>query len=507
MSSNAVQTKVEVAREIELGTKGEQIDLSVLLPEENVSNILSVNASVVVDKYEALLGELSVSGVACLNVVYMLDDGTVSNHKTCQDFSFKIEDISFDPSSIVKILPNVVDVEIEKVNGNSFKVKLSLENTISLVKNQEINIFQNEDADVFVKQSEIQLIKHCSRNCQTFTLNSVFETKLPVSRILNISSVVAVNKADALDGIVVFEGEATTRMLYVSDDERPLLVSLINKDMFREEVEDTNATRESTVKGFATILANNIEENVDSENKTVEVLIPVKICYDLFESENVTVTADAYSTKSDLELVTEAFVSTEFKGTENFITKLDGNITLDADAISIDKVLAVDGAYFTVQSQNYEDGQLDVDGTIHLNLIYLGDEDKIDAVQLQVPYSFKEKIGDAENATVTCQIVEIDATVKRGHDVYVDGKILTTVSLSNETQTAIITEMTKGEEFGARDGAIEIFFADQGKTFWDVAKELRVSQEVLKTQNSDIVEPFEKPEKIVFFDGKEIEIE
>ena len=33
MSSNAVQTKVEVAREIELGTKGEQIDLSVLLPE------------------------------------------------------------------------------------------------------------------------------------------------------------------------------------------------------------------------------------------------------------------------------------------------------------------------------------------------------------------------------------------------------------------------------------------------------------------------------------------
>ena len=296
-------------------------------------------------------------------------------------------------------------------------------------------------------------------------------------------------------------------MLYVSDDERPLLVSLINKDMFREEVEDTNASRESTVKGFATILANNIEENVDSENKTVEVLVPVKICYDLFESENVTVTADAYSTKSDLELVTEAFVSTEFKGTENFITKIDGNITLDADAISIDKVLAVDGAYFTVQSQNYEDGQLDVDGTIHLNLIQLGDEDKIDAVQLQVPYSFKEKIGDAENATATSQIVEIDATVKRGHDVYVDGKILTTVSLSNETQTAIITEMTKGEEFGARDGAIEIFFADQGKTFWDVAKELRVSQEVLKTQNSDIVEPFEKPEKIVFFDGKEIEIE
>ena len=44
MSSNAVQTNVEVAREIELEKKMEQIDFSILLPEENVSNILSVNA-------------------------------------------------------------------------------------------------------------------------------------------------------------------------------------------------------------------------------------------------------------------------------------------------------------------------------------------------------------------------------------------------------------------------------------------------------------------------------
>ncbi len=508
MSSNAVQTNVEVAREIELEKKMEQIDFSILLPEENVSNILSVNASVVVDKYEALLGELSVSGTACLNIVYLLEDGTVSNHKTCQDFSFKVEDLSFDPTSIIDILPNVIDIDIEKVNGNSFKVKLTIENTISLVRNQEINLLQNEDSDIYVKQSEIKLIKHNKRNCQTFTQNSVFETKLPVSRILNTSSVVSINKADALDGIVVFEGEITTRMLYVSEDDRPLLVSLINKDMFREEVEDDGATRESVVKGFATVLSSDIEENIDSENKTVEVLVPVKICYDLFEMQNATVTADAYSTNSDVELVTEAFVSTEFKGTENFITKIDGNITLDENSIRIDKVLAVDGAYFVAQSQNYDGDLLNIDGTINLNLIYLNDdEEKIDSAELQIPYSFKEKIGSFERVIASSQIAEIDATVKRGHDVYVDGKILTKVCMYDETETAVITEITKGEELAPRDGAIEIFFAEPGKTFWEIAKELRVDEELLKAQNSNVAEPFENPEKIVFFDGREISID
>ena len=77
----------------------------------------------------------------------------------------------------------------------------------------------------------------------------------------------------------------------------------------------------------------------------------------------------------------------------------------------------------------------------------------------------------------------------------------------DETETAVITEITKGEELAPRDGAIEIFFAEPGKTFWEIAKELRVDEELLKAQNPNVAEPFENAEKIVFFDGKEISID
>lgn len=503
MNNSASQTKAEAVREFEVGTKQEHLDFTIALGEENVSKILSASASVVIEKYEALLGELSFTGEACLNIVYSLDDGTISNYKTCQEFSGKFEDLAFDPSSLVKIFPNVLDVSIEKGSGNSIRVKISLENTFNLLKNQEVNVFQNLDDNIYVKESEMQLTKHKERKCYNFFQTSVFEAKLPVGKILNATSVVVVNKADALDGIVIFEGETITKLLYSTEDDRPLFVSLINKDMFREEVEDENSMRENFVEGYATVLGREIEENVDSENKTVEVSVPVKICYDLYEASNVVITGDAYSTENELNLTTEAFISTEVAGYETFDNKIDGNISLSEQTLRIDKVLAVDGAYLTPTSEVYENGELISEGTIHLNIIYLNDEEEnVNSVSIEVPYSFKEKVGEGEPIRIRSnnQIIEIDATVKRGRDIYVDGKVKTSVWLVKDVENAVVSEAVKGEKLEERDGAIEIFFASEGKTFWDVAKELKVSQEELRAQNPEVVEPFSKDEKIVYFD-------
>ena len=86
MDNSASQTKAEAVRNYEIGSKQDIIEFSVNLPEENVSRILSASASVVIDKHEALLGELSFSGEACLNIIYSLDDGTILSNKSCQNF-------------------------------------------------------------------------------------------------------------------------------------------------------------------------------------------------------------------------------------------------------------------------------------------------------------------------------------------------------------------------------------------------------------------------------------
>ena len=79
--------------------------------------------------------------------------------------------------------------------------------------------------------------------------------------------------------------------------------------------------------------------------------------------------------------------------------------------------------------------------------------------------------------------------------------------MTNEVQTAAISGAELGEKLEERDGALEIYFAQEGKSFWDVAKDLKVSEDALRQQNPEIVEPFEKDEKIVYFEQFEIDVD
>lgn len=509
MDNSASQTKAEAVRELKVGVKQENLEFVVSLPEDNISKILSASASVVIEKYEALLGEISFNGEVCINIVYSLDDGTISNYKACQDFSGKFENLSFDPSSLVKILPNVVDISIENANGNAIKVKIVLENNYSLIKNQEILSLNCEEEDIYLKQVETKLLAHKKRNCVGFEQNVIFETKLPAQKVLNTTSCSAINKITPLDGIVVFEGETITKILYVTGEEKPVLVSLINKENFREEIEDEFLNKDSIVLANTYVINKQIENSIDSENKTIESVIPVKICYDVFNGENATITVDAYSTQNELNLTTEAFLSNDIVGYETIDSKIDGNITLDEQNSRIDKILAVDGVYLTSEETKYEKGEIQSKGIVHLNLIYLNDEqEKLDSISIEIPYTYNEKISlDGDFVETVDNIVEIDASVKRGRDIYVDGKIKTRVVVFKETENAIVSSAERGEELQKRDGALEIYFAEQGKTFWDVAKDLKVNEEVLKNQNANITEPFEKDEKIIYFEHVKIDVE
>lgn len=504
MSNNANQTKAEVVKQALLDVKRDQHEFTIPL-SDNIANILSVNANITITDFEVLMGQVNFSGEACMNIVYTLEDGTISNYMTCEKFSGKFENLGLDPNTLVKILPNVIDVEVDRAEGgNSIRVKLTVEYEFNMIKNQEINVFVNQDANTYVKESEIEISRHVNRNCVNFTQPTVFDTKLPVRQVISVTSTSIVTKAESLNGMVVFEGEITTRILYTTEDDRPVMVSLVNKENFREEVEDTRATQNSMVEAFSRVMSREVEETVNREEKTVEVKVPVRLCYDLFESAPVTIIVDAFSTENEVNLTTEAFLTSEVGGYEVFENKIDGNITLDNQALRIDKILGIDGVFLTITGQRYEEGEVQVDGIVHLNIIFLNDEqERVNSISVEIPFSFREKIGEGEIELKTENIlVEVDAVVKRGRDVYVDGKIKTAVWINKEIKNAIVTSIEKGDALPERDGTIEIYFAGQGDTFWNVAKDLKISEVALKVQNPEISEPFEKAEKVVYFEQR-----
>lgn len=509
MSSNLKkQTKAEVVKQNILDAKKESHEFTIPLME-GLSDILSASATIMITDQEVLVGQINFSGEACLNVVYSMENGEISNYKFCEKFSSKIENIAFNPNTLVKILPNVISVKIEKEERNNLiRAKLELEYEINTIQNQDLLILENNESDIFVKENIIEISRHISRNCSDFNQTIVFDTKLPIKNILNITSTAIITKADTLDGMIIFEGEISTRVLYSSEDDRPVLVSLTSRDSFREEIEDPKSTSNSMIEAFARVLCRDIEANINKEDKTISTNIPVRLNYDLFESSPVKVIVDAYSTKNEINLTTEAFFSNSISGYDFVENKIDGNITLDEKSLRIDKILGIDGGFLSVNNKSFNDGELFVEGFIHLNIIYLNDEqENINSSSIEVPFNFKEKLGDSPvDIKIENNLIDLDAVVKRGREIYVDGKIRTAIWINKEVQNAIINSIDNGEPLPARDGSIEIYFASQGETFWDVAKDLKIPEETLKSQNSTIAEPFENAEKLVYFEQKTLPI-
>lgn len=506
MSNNANQTKAEVVKQSILETKREQYEFTIPLPE-NVQNVLSVDANVTITDFEVLMGQVNFTGEACLNIIFSLTDGVMSNFEECETFTGRIENIGLDPNILLKIVPNVIDIEINKAeNSNSLNVKLTLEYELNTIKNQEIEVFKNEDPNVFVKESEIDISRHIARNCTSFSQTTIFDTKMPVKQILNTTSTAMITKADSLDGMVVFEGEITTKILYTTEEDRPVIISMTNRENFREEVEETRATKNSMIEAFARVMNRTVESKINSEEKTIEVTVPIRLCYDLFETKPVTITIDAFSTSNEVNLATEAFLSNQVSGYEVIENKFDGNITLDSQNLRIDKILAVDGAYLTTTGQNFQDGDLQIEGIIHLNIIFLNDEqEQVNSISIEIPINFKKNIGERDmNLKIENFLTDIDAVVKRGRDIYIDGKIKTAIWLNREVKNAIVTSIENGDPLLERDGTIEIYFANPGEDFWSVAKDLKIPEDLLRSQNTEITEPFTQAEKVVFFNQKNI---
>jgi hypothetical protein len=92
MGNNAGQTKAEVVKQSVLDLKKEQYEFTIPLPD-TVSNILSVDANITVTNFEVLMGQVNFTGEACLNIIYSLEDGSISNYRNCENISGKIEDL------------------------------------------------------------------------------------------------------------------------------------------------------------------------------------------------------------------------------------------------------------------------------------------------------------------------------------------------------------------------------------------------------------------------------
>ncbi|MBR1985086.1 MAG: hypothetical protein IKA31_05020, partial [Clostridia bacterium] len=66
----------------------------------------------------------------------------------------------------------------------------------------------------------------------------------------------------------------------------------------------------------------------------------------------------------------------------------------------------------------------------------------------------------------------------------------------------VISEIVKGEKYPEENSQMQIYFARAGESVWDIAKSLKVHEEVLFRQNPELTDPVnDSNNKITIFKG------
>lgn len=471
----------------------------------DISKILAVDGSIDLDEIkEAIKGEVEVNGKAILNVVYVNAEGELNNQTCATPFNYKYKNEVIDGSSKFNFVANLVNSEIEKVSENQIKLITTINIEGVMIKNHEVSYLKDGDKNTFCKKRECPIVSHDKKICEKIEETMTASVKNGVKKILMTNVECLIKEWTPGVNFVSVDLELYAKILYADNQDPSELQTITISKNIKHEIEVGGVDKDSDIdimpfvakEGVVVELAENGEDTVISVN------LPIMLCLNTYIRNKILTVEDIYSTQNTLEILNDGTNNFENCPPEYLEGKIEGNVVLSDDNPRVDKFICATNVH-TLNSNCYvKDGILTLEGIVTANVVYLNDElGEMQSVEIEMPYVIDKKSDLPENVILepfVC-LCDVDVMVKRGREIYFDAKAKAFINVTKNTRYEFVSKVTELGLVPQKDGAIEIYFAKQGETIWDIAKNLKIASEIISQQNPDLVDPLDKDQNIAIY--------
>ena len=501
--------KLNIATKTKLGSQQVKNTVAVsTLDNAKITKVLTASAKPRIENINVGNAEVKFDGVVDYDFLVVLDNGQIVPLTQKTNFSSIFESSEVTPNTVVCIntsvleLNNVSNVEIvysALINFNIYTTNINTE--LSLATPVE---------DVFLKEGEVCFNEFVGDVTYDGRVDFEVAKDSKVNKVLYTCSQASLKSIIPSNDYFVATGEVCTTIVYESED--GLIRSLLKENAFSEEVEARGCNKESCVQACIltkeTIIVENGEKNVFNFD------IPIQVNAQIFGKRNQSCIVDAYSLQNEVNLTTTSFNQDEFFTTRQLQDNILTTFSLDENLHPIDRILAVIPNNISVVNQIVKDCTLILEGIANLNLIYYSlDEDSNDvlnSVDIEIPYSLNFNIDDLkETDSIVANVVLCDINVKNkmGRELEILANVKINYDITRPNTSAIITNLTMGDEKPQKDFALEIYLVRENQTLWDIAKELNISTTDLVNQNGELTLPLKSGEKIIAYRQRIVDFE
>lgn len=504
-----INQKISVVNKRVLGESQNNIECKLSAGDQKILGVLSLTPRVEVTGCEALVKEATVSGKIVVDLIYKTEDNEIDSMTSAFAFSTKVEGEGFDPSISCVALASIEDCALDGVNEDEVRFVVTTTTCVLGYPEQELEIAKSQE-DCCVKMSQNSATHLTKASNQKLSDTLCFEIKDKVKKILKVDVQTICKDVQAGNGYVSLNGEDLVDILFVEDDVEPKLKSVSFVQPFGEELEVGGVTKDSIVDAFVCLrndlLTNTLEQGEDGAKVLINREASVQMfAFEKFEYETV---EDVYSLTHTTLVSTNSYEYLAPHRSMFFQNKIDGTLTAGENTPRIDKVLQNTGNSLKVVSSYVEDDEIIIQGTMQTTVLYLNDENSsIESIEVEIPFEVKQRVGEETSGLmldVNCAVGGVDVVAKRGKDIFVEAEIKSFVSIYSTKTGAAITQIELQDELPPKTSAMEIYFATEGQTLWDVAKDMVEDIQTLSELNPDLPEVMTGEEKIVCYRKKSL---
>ena len=497
------ELKNQLAHKEEKITKQITVECNVSVDDE-LEKVLSVTANVSSVSVELFDKEAKLNGEILMSVLYKTTDDQINTVSSSCNFDdvLKNDNILAEHKSFVNA--KILSVSPSSLDNNNVKFVVVLEVELENTCNKDVEIYNSNDESICLKTDEMQVTKLCGINCAQFNVESNSTLNENIKKVLCVDSNVVVNETTAGEGYVVINGTVCTYLVVLTEENKFKSHQICNE--FKQEIEFAEMTSDCLNEVCVSVKKQDIKVTLEEGAQlSLNIVVPVKACVKQYKQQTIDVVSDVYGTKFELELEKKQFDNVNFYKPKYFESKIEGNLVLSENEPRIDKVLANSAPTLKVTNSYFADGNVYIEGIINTNVIYLNDEDEqIYSVEMEVPFKVSEKTSleqENVNVNVISMVSDCDCMAKRGREIFFDCKLKTYAQFSSVCNYEVLSSVKQGRVYPQNESAIEIYFAKKGNTVWDIAKELKITEETLLTQNPDLMSPLENDEKVIVYYG------
>lgn len=467
-----------------------------------IAKVFAVSHEAYVDNQEITNGVVSFSGHVDVCMIYQLETGEIGSAFSSCPFSSRFEDDSIQSGEKAIINLNVIDHSIDAISGNEASLGLVVEQSGILVENIDINSIAFNDEDVCVKEDEVSIVRFVGSGNASASESMSYTSRDKVKKVLGSEVCIVVRSTEAGSNFVSVGGDVITKVLFVDENDKFNNIQIV--DSFKEEIEIEGVSRDSVVEAVANVNSSGIRIEVEEEANGSKIVaqVPFDILALAFEETSVNMISDLYSTKNEMEISSQTFTMSKTLNMEFVEGKVDGSLTIDDSQPRVDKILFTFGSSAQVTGTSVEDGEITIEGLAKTTVVYLNDEQSsFNAVEIEVPFAITDKTKATEQSLLLTNAIltDVDVVVKKGRELFFDGKIKAIVTISSDEVSAVISSAKEGEPLAERDYAMQLVFAKQGDSLWDIAKMNRVKESMIASQNPNVVFPLQENKDIIIF--------